>query len=139
MKGQTEIIGLVVIVFLLIFGGIIYLKLSSTPPQDYNELRNNIKGANLLQALVPLTINGTSFKEHLVQCKQTHQCRLLQQELPKIFATTLPKNQNSQFIITNDQTTILNLGSCTTGIANNLPVTTHSMIFDLQLKVCSKT
>lgn len=136
MKGQTEVIGLVVIVFLLIFGGVIYLKLSSNKQTDYAEIRTNIKGANLLQAIVPLTINGTSFKEHLILCKEDQQCQALQQELPIILATTIPKNQHYQFTITNNNNRLINLGNCTTGIANNQPVITKGQVFDLQLKIC---
>lgn len=56
MKAQMEVIGLVVIVVLFIFGGLIYLFFVSRPPDtSLAEVRQSSEVSNLLNSLMKLT------------------------------------------------------------------------------------
>ncbi len=137
-KGQTEIIGLIVIVILLILGGLIYLRLQTGNSRDYGELRTNVKAANLLQAMTLITLEGKQLKDHLVICKQTGDCSILERELPKIIERSLQSNQDYLLVIMQGQDELLRLGNCTTGIASTFPVIRQGISFDMQLKICQK-
>lgn len=139
MKGQTEIIGLVVVVILLILGGLIYLRLQTNPPQDYSELRTNVRATHILQALTLITIEGKQLKDHLVDCHQEKRCDVLKKEIPAILQAALPQNQAYQFVALQGEKELLRLGTCSTGIASSFPLTRQGLVFDLQLKLCTKS
>lgn len=138
MKAQTEIIGLVFIVVLLLFSGIIYLSLSSNKQDNLSDLRTNVRTSNLLSSMVKLTVNGKNFQDHLVDCKTENKCDDLETEIPKIIAASgLQKNQKYELKITSDNQNIVNLGGCDTGITSSFPVIRQGINFDVSLKVCS--
>lgn len=56
MKGQMELLGLVAIVILFIFGGLIYLFFSSAPPdKSMAETRESAETGNLLNTIMKTT------------------------------------------------------------------------------------
>ncbi|HLD12402.1 MAG TPA: hypothetical protein VJB87_02290 [Candidatus Nanoarchaeia archaeon] len=136
MKGQTEIIGLVIIILLLIFGGIIYLKLSDTDNNQNEELRTNTRNNNILTAISQLTIQGEPFKEQLTHCKEEEQCQALHQELPKIMNIVIPKNKAYQLTIISEEQQLIKLGNCTYGIASSNSIINHGTAYTLNLKTC---
>ena len=139
MKGQTEIVGLVVIVMLLLFTGLLYLKFSATDSDNLDEIRTNVKAANLLSSITKLTIKGKSFGDHLIDCKLSGRCSDLREEIPKIIAASgLQKNQAYMFTVSSGDANLIEIGNCSTGIASNMPIAREGVSFEITLKICEK-
>jgi len=68
-KGQTEIIGLVIIMMLIVFIGLIALKfMSFGNNDDLKDTSLSIKANNLVNALTKVDIDGVSLKNNAVKC-----------------------------------------------------------------------
>src|SRR3989344_1612974 len=71
-KGQTEIIGLVVVIILLIVIGFIYLSFSLMPKQDSAVIRKGVEVSNMLNAILKYTpdgCSGDSVNDIIVDCR----------------------------------------------------------------------
>ncbi len=77
-RGQTEIMGLMVIFILFIFIGLIYLKFSGGPTEEpMATSRTNLEGANMVSAMMSYTIcEDKSFMDALKMCKDEDNAQL---------------------------------------------------------------
>lgn len=104
-KGQTEIMGLMVIFILFIFLGLIYLKFSGgTKEEPMATSRLNLEGANMISAMMSYTIcDENSFRDVLKTCVEGNQqvCGASSCEVIKSTAEAIVKavmgNQTYQF------------------------------------------
>ena len=62
-KGQAEILGLLFIVVLILFLGVLFLVFTSFREQPLPELRTNLQTTYLLEALVRTSLEGVPFAE----------------------------------------------------------------------------
>ncbi|MBI5391830.1 hypothetical protein HZB00_02390 [Candidatus Woesearchaeota archaeon] len=94
MKGQTELVGLVLIVLLLAAAGLFYLKfVVLQPDQRPSSLEAVSQSTNLLYGIihVPLCANFTALdfldacSSQRTLCDEPQPCSVLEQQLPLIF------------------------------------------------------
>ena len=88
-KAQTEMLGLVIIVVLLLIFGLFYLKFSSNKSTLVPEMRENTQINNLLQALSKIKMNNQQFDDLMYNCYSKQDCDTLNKEIPKIIALSL--------------------------------------------------
>ncbi|MCX6711826.1 MAG: hypothetical protein NT139_02200 [Candidatus Woesearchaeota archaeon] len=135
-KAQTEILGVVIIIALLLVFGIFYLKFSSNTSTLIPEMRTNIQTNNLLQALLKININNEPFDSLIYKCYSKKDCSTLNKELPKIISLSLNNETQYKFTISENNKAFFTLGSCSSGITANYPISKNGLIFDTNMLIC---
>ncbi|MFH0936340.1 MAG: hypothetical protein V1815_01520 [Candidatus Woesearchaeota archaeon] len=135
-KAQTEILGIAIIIVLLLIFGVFYLKFSSNNSTLIPEMRTNVQTNNLLQALLKINIKNEPFDSLIYKCYSEKDCDTLNKELPKLIALSLSNETQYKFTISADNKPFFSLGSCSSGIVANYPITKNNIIFDTNLLVC---
>ena len=137
-KGQAEMVGLMVIVILLLFIGLIFLKFYLLQP-SFSPVasRQSIEAGNLLNALTHVSFQGNTFSVAVQLCaNDQNTCQLLEQDLTSFFQTVLLPQQHYQFTLSTEGTPLLALGLCTEGIARSSGFLESNTFYDLSLKLC---
>ena len=90
-KAQSEIMGLMVVVMLILALFVIFVRFSLLKPASLtDELRTNVETTNLLRAMMKTTINSETVQNMVIQCYNTAGTFTdLEQELQAIFQATL--------------------------------------------------
>ena len=135
-KAQTEILGIAIIIVLLLIFGLFYLKFSSNKSTLIPEMRTNVQTNNLLQSLLKVNLNNQPFEDLLYNCYSNNDCNTLNEELPKIIALSLNNETQYNFTTSADNKPFFSLGSCSSGIVANYPITKNNIIFDINLLIC---
>ena len=98
-KGQSEIIGLAIVVILLIMALIFYASFKNTNQSDTQLLRNSIRANNVLNAVLLVNVPSMAnkqMKDLLNDCIKSGNCDTEKNELEAIFAKML-NNPNYEF------------------------------------------
>ncbi len=139
-RGQSEIVGLLMIVILLVVIGLIYLRFSlSKQPSGYSDVRSSIEANNLLKAVMKLTVNETSVPDLVEECYQTpSSCVHLGNELALAIASNIKPQEDFKLVIKADDKEILRQGTCEVGMAGSYITVREGVIFESKLFICSK-
>src|SRR3989344_2389321 len=140
-KGQAEIVGLVVVVLLLIFALIFFIKVRSGDDDNETQLiRANFKVNSALNALMKISVGDKQMKDLIDDCVLgTNACEGdLRNKLEHYLEDSengLFKDKKYQFIISREQDDLISLGS---GCKENI---TASPFFvrntgRVELKIC---
>ena len=137
-KGQAEAVGLLIIVILLLFLGFVFLQFQMRDNgQDYASVRQNIAAHGLLRALLQLETGEGRFQDLTAGCYYNQaQCLLLQQQVRDVFSVVLNSGQHYKLVITGEEKTLLEEGSCTQGIVNSIPFTLENVLYEGTLTLC---
>ncbi len=138
-RAQAEVLGLLVIVIILIFIGVIYLRFTlATEAAPYSSVRTSIEASNLLFALMDVNIGAFSIREDISSCTETPStCITLQNNIEDIFYSVLQEEENYRLkIITEDETVIIDMGDCTRGIVSTYPFTQEGVFYEAALTLC---
>lgn len=140
-KGQTEILGLLMIVILLLVLGMIYLRFATLTQTQLNpSLRSNIETTNLLQALMNLHIGGPSIKEMSVSCSQDPStCPAFEKLLTEALYANLDPSETFTFTLAGNEKELIAMKYCTRGIVTTFPFVKDGVYFDSALTICHKT
>lgn len=139
--GQTEIIGLLVIVLILLFLAVIYIRFSISKPKSMlPEIRKNIEISNLIGATVKYRAGGTIFIESVEDCYEqgagSGGCAAVIGFLERVFGAVLRPGQGYKFIIRAENREILALGGCDRGIIGNYVFTKNNVFYEASLRLC---
>lgn len=140
-KAQTEIVGLLIIVILLIFLSLIYLKFTAiTPPDTLPTTRTHLETHNTLSALMKTSPQGEtrSFEELFVTCHTTPlTCQALEAHLNTLFPIILPPGRAYALTAQADTTPFLTLGSCSRGITATHSFIRNARYYEITLTTCT--
>jgi hypothetical protein len=138
-RSQTEVIGLLVIVILLVVIALIYIRFSiATGTELPSTLRSNIKVTNLLQALMNVDIQETATQELSLECYYGH-CQNLEEFLHEIFVATLQPNEDYRFTLLAGGDEIFKIGTCDKGIISRYPFIRDTIFLEATLLICTTT
>lgn len=144
-KGQTEIVGLLAIVILLIFLGMVYLGFVSFREESIlPTLRTNIEAENALKAVMKVEVEenavyGTNMKveEILVNCRgDISLCVVLEGVLNDIYGQILAPNEDFSFAFYADNEKIYEFGTCGLGVVASYSFIKDYVFYDVKLKLC---
>ncbi len=137
-KGQSEIVGLLVIVVILIFMGLIYLSFSNLA--DTGALasqRSNLETENALKSLMKMDLGDElSIKELIVICGTNGDCNGLETELEDIFEVIIKPGKQFSFWIEMEETQIFAIGHCDLGLVSSNLFVKNGIYYEAKLKVC---
>lgn len=133
MKGQSELVGLLVIVVLLIVVGIVYLRFSSYKEQGYQELRSSTTANNILRAIAAYNIEGYEFDAASYGC-YAGDCQGLNIAAEIVNASIGLREYG--FWIEAEGKEIYRDKSCSVGILASYPFTYEDIFFEAKLKIC---
>ena len=150
MKGQTEMIGLVIIVVLLVIAALFYVKFSvfgSEQKREESTVRVT-QAYNLMNALINVQMCEKPLKEALAQCKENPQetycenkdaCTFVKEELPLIVDPILHDTIGVEysFEAKRGEEAFLSFGTCEIG-TNSPPLrfTDKAKQYQAYFKLC---
>ena len=139
-KGQTEVVGLLIIVILLIFIGYIYLQFSIAGKDDgYEDVRQSIYASGFLRALLDYNGGGEGFQELVSYCYyDASECDSLRIMVVEVFSGVLKGDEDYKLVLTGDERNILEIGGCERGVVSRIPYTLEGVFYEGVLMLCRK-
>ena len=137
MKGQLEMVGVLIIVVLLLFLGIIFVVFVANKPESvYSDIRLNIKASNIVNALLKVDYNGNKLSYAIVECSKTLDCNGVKNKIVEVMQ--LLKETNYIFKVKDQDNEPLKIGNCTGNkISYNYPLTLEGKDLKINLVLCS--
>lgn len=138
MKGQTETMGLMIIVVLLLFLGIIFLSFALREKPDLTpEVRESVQTTSLLNALIQTTVDEKQLKEHFADCLSSKEsCARLANKTSEILDLVVQPGQNYNFTLSTEDKSLFSVGKCSKGAISTTIVRRGSADFLVQLRLC---
>lgn len=142
-KGQAELLGLVMIVILLIFALLFFVKIKQDD-QTSVTLRSSFRANNLLNAIMNVNLDDSSkqeLKQLLKNCADRPiDCSTVKSYLEDIFEKTLLSNEKYEFDIRKGEGNspalhVNKRGDCEEGVTASPVFLPNDYVF--QLKLCS--
>ncbi|MBI2109601.1 hypothetical protein HYT58_00310 [Candidatus Woesearchaeota archaeon] len=137
MKGQSETIGLMIIVILLILIGLVFLRFSMNKDNVLPELRTNIQTSNLLTAILRYNVGNDDVRGLIVKCVQQNECSVLNKEVKAILDNTVDKRAKYEFKAVYEEKEVIRIGGCNRGLTSNIPISEAGLFIETRLKICS--
>ena len=140
-KGQTETIGLLVIVVLLLVIGVVFLKFNVGNKQDLKaDLRTNVQTTNLLRAVMKASLSDKSVSDAIVDCYfNSAQCSSIGNEIKKILDKSVGEGRSYSFTASADNRQLISLGTCQgLGIIASYQISKAGTFVESKLKVCDR-
>ena len=142
-RGQTEVMGLMVIVMILIFGGMIYISLISNLGSDTKtSLRTNVIAENALKSVMRIRMEDygdKSVEELVVECySESSACNQLEYAVSDAFAAVLRPETNFTFAakdIEGDNTFVA-WGLCDLPIVSRYLFVKEGNSYEIKLELC---
>ena len=137
-KGQSEVVGLLVIVILLLFVGMIFLRFYvAQPSTSLSHSRQSIEASNTLNALMKVHIQREPFAAHADACNSDgNLCGGLKTEVEAILGYILKQGQKYSFTLSTGAKTLIEINQCTTGIVSTYSFIESNVFYDTTLKIC---
>jgi len=136
-KAQSEMIGLLVIVILIIFIGLVFLRLSLNKQSSLPELRTNIQANNMLSSILKYSVSDGSIRDLVVRCVVNNECDMVQKEVKTILDSVIDQRTKYEFLVVSEDKEALKIGGCDKGIAGNNQISEQGVFIDVRLKLCT--
>jgi hypothetical protein len=139
IKGQSEVVGLLVIVIILVFMGLIYLGFSNIA--DSGSLaseRSSIEVENALNAVLRTNLpdfEDRTMEDLIVECGGGN-CDELDTVVGDVFSSILKHGANFEFSSYREEVEIYATGSCEFGLASNYMFIKGGVVYEAKLKLC---
>ena len=139
-KGQAEVLGLLVIVILLIFIGMIVLRLSfyKSNAGFYPEIRNSLEVNGLLRAIVNLKIGNSSFVESVGDCYYENGCDKVKEISINVIKANSRPDEDFRLEISGNDKILIKEGKCKTGLKTSYPFVRDGIFYEASLVLCRK-
>ena len=146
MRGQIEVVGLVVIVLLVLVGGAIFLRLGSSRDVSDFGIKESIEANNMRNALLKTTICDVSVEDAVAECYnkgvlcRIDACEYTKNKIQEILDLSLPANKDFNLIVKADGDLLFELGKCSRkGVtASQAPIIKKGVLYDIDYKMCNK-
>ena len=137
-RGQAEVVGLLVIVLLLLFIGVIFLRFYLLDSgASLSSTRQHLDAQHLLQGIIHLDYSGKPFAVVVADCHLDPSfCFAFTNILTDIFTTVLRHGTTYQFMVIAEEDVVLRIGTCERGIVSTSTVSVADTFYDLRLRLC---
>jgi len=141
-KAQSEVIGLLVIVIILIFMGLIYLGFSNILDSgSLGDERQSIEAENALKALMNVEMDGyegKTLEDFIVDCNiEFNACETMEEALKEAYRVILRPETEFSFFANVDGEEIYSFGSCDLGLFSSYVFVRDGVSYEARLKLCS--
>lgn len=139
-RGQSEVLGLLVIVVLLAVLSLIALRfLLSSQPSLYPEVRRHSEATALVSSVMKTTVHDSSLMDLAVLCSSdSSRCSDLDVAVQEIFSAVLRPHEDYLFTLSVEAEEIYRGGGCAKGIRVTYPFVRQSLSFESSLILCSR-
>jgi hypothetical protein len=137
-KGQSEVIGLLVIVIILIFLGLIYVGFLNIADSGTDSDRSSIEVENALKSLMSVEFEeygGRTMEELIVDCG-IGDCGALEGAVSDAYGVILRPGTNYEFYAKRDSSEIYATGSCDIGLVSSYIFVRNAVTYEANLKTC---
>ncbi len=148
--GQIEMIGLVILVVILIFGALFYVRFQMLQPvqSKQDDTLVTTQAYNLLSALLPLPLcEKRTIKDALIQCSEGisapfcadySSCQILHEQLPIILGSVLDHSLGLKysFHARSENAVFFEIPGCTRGITPSYPFQESGKNYEIVLTLC---
>lgn len=146
MKGQIEIVGLVVIVLLITVGGVIFFRLYSLSSDGESGIRDSNEVNNMRNALLKTTICEISVKDAIEECYNRgvlcgeNACEYTKEKIQEILDASLFERDDFKLVVKVDNNLLFELGGCgREGVsASKAPIIKKGVFYDIDYKMCDR-
>ena len=140
IRGQSEVVGLLVIVTMLIFMGLVYLGFSNIADTGSQASeRSSIEVENALKAVLRVNLpnfEGKTVEDLIVECGEGYGCDNLGDTVEAIFPSILKPETSFEFSSYREEEEIYAFGSCDLGLASSYMFIKGGVVYDAKLKLC---
>ncbi len=141
-RGQSEVIGLLVIVIILIFMGVIYLGFVNLAGSgSLSSQRAGIETENALNALVRVNLEaheGKTVQDLVVECAGGKGCDSLESALNEVYGVILRPGTGFSFWAEREGEEIYSVGVCQIGVISSYVFVRAGTYYELKLKLCNE-
>ena len=141
IRGQSEVIGLLVIVIILVFLGLIYLGFSNIAQSvSYGDERTSIEAENALKALMKVNIEGydeKTLEDMIVDCgNDVNKCEILEMALEMAYSVILKPGTEFSFFVQREGEEVYAIGNCDLGLFSSYTIVENGVVYEAKLKLC---
>ncbi|MDP3917031.1 MAG: hypothetical protein Q8Q42_01970 [Nanoarchaeota archaeon] len=139
-RAQSEVIGLLVIVVILIFMGLFYLGFSNiSDTGSYVDERTSIEAENVLKASMKVNIGDTdkTLEDLIIECGSSA-CSNLDMAVEDLYSLILRPGENYSLSVELEGNVIYSKGICDLGMVSNYFFLRGVSTYKVSLKLCSK-
>ncbi len=137
-KGQSEVIGLMVIVVILILMGMFYLGFSNIADSKSSVgERRGLEAENALKAVMKLDLEdyGANVEDLVVNCGNGD-CSGLESALIDVYSVVLRPGESYKFSAYIDGVKIYEFGECNLGLVSSYPFPKNGLFYEVKFKLC---
>ncbi|MBT3262496.1 hypothetical protein HN363_03050 [Candidatus Woesearchaeota archaeon] len=136
-KGQSEIVGLMVIVVILILMGMFYLGFSNIADSKSSVgERRGLEAENALKSVMQLDLEGLGNIEGLVVECGNGNCSGLESALIEVYSVVLRPGESYKFSAYIDGVKIYEYGTCNLGLVSSYPFPKNGLFYEVKFKLC---
>jgi hypothetical protein len=140
-KAQSEVIGLLVIVIILIFMVLVYLGFSDMiETGGFGEERESIEAENALKALMNVEFedyDDKTLEDLIVECNlDFNSCESLGSAVKGAYEVILRPGVEFSFFVNVDGEEIYSFGSCDLGLFSSYVFVRNGISYEARLKLC---
>ncbi|MDD5650887.1 MAG: hypothetical protein PHF86_10810 [Candidatus Nanoarchaeia archaeon] len=135
-KGQTEMMGLIILIILILISAIFAIRFILFNQEDIGpELKLQIQAYNLQSSLLKLTFDGKSFSD-LVVLSCDNDNTFFKEQLPRLIESVLP-SQNYEFEIQKaTKTCYSSPKKCTKRVSSIGKISKNNEFYSLIIQLC---
>ncbi|GEM_PF-1876909 len=142
-KAQSEVLGLLVIVVILLVLGVIYLGfVNLAQGSSLTNQRTSLEAERALQTLMKVSFpayGDQTFEELIVAChKDPKDCILLEEALQEAYLVILRPGTLYSFTATYQEEAFYSTGLCSLGLVSHYVFVTDGLAYETQLQLCTQ-
>ncbi|MBT4576970.1 hypothetical protein HOB91_01410 [Candidatus Woesearchaeota archaeon] len=139
-KGQSEVIGLMVIVLILIFMGVLYLGFANLAGNDtLASQRVGIETENALNAVLRVNLENyddKTIQDLIVECGGGFDCNQLENALKEVYTAVLKPGTTFSYWVLMEDEEIYATSTCQIGIVSSYVFVRDGIFYEAKLRLC---
>ena len=141
-RAQSEVVGLLVIVVILIFMGVIYLGFANLAGNgSLSSQRAGMETENALNALVRVNLeeyDGKTVQDLVVEGANRIDCDTLGYALNEVYGAILRPGTDFSFWAKMEEEEIYSVGVCSIGVVSSYVFVRDGNYYELRLRLCNE-
>ena len=131
-------VGLLVIVVLLLFIGMIFLRFYLIKPGKLlPDIRKNVEVTDMLTAIMKYTFNGKGMGENIAECEEKGDCDKINGEISKILKKINKEGNKYGFMVIKNEKLLFSVkNECEVGLVSNFPIVKGEDYYEARLIFC---
>ena len=141
-RGQSDVIGLLVIVIILIFMGVIYLGFANLAGSgSLSSQRAGMETENALNAILRVNLEnygGKTVQDLVIECGTQIGCDSLESALNEVYGAILRPGTRFSFWAEREEEEIYATGICQIGVVSSYVFVKDGSYYEVRLRLCNE-